>query len=184
MSKKRIPNLVLCGLFTALIAVGAFIRIDLIVPITLQSLFVVLAGLLLGARNGAAGAGAYMVLGLAGLPVFAGGGGLMYIFRPSFGYIIGFILGAFVTGLLAERRKNPTAGHLYLSALAGLGCIYAIGMAYFCLVMLLYLKADMKELTGAMSLTLLVTLPTDLLLMIPAVLIAKRVLPVIRRQRV
>ena len=92
-------SLVYCALFTALIAVGAFIKIPIpVVPFTLQYLFTMLAGILLGSRLGSLSVLAYMILGLIGLPIFSEGGGIGYVFKPSFGYIIGFCVGTFVTG--------------------------------------------------------------------------------------
>ncbi|MGN0265837.1 MAG: biotin transporter BioY [Oliverpabstia sp.] len=112
MSKTK--NLINCSLFTALIAVGAFIKIPIpVVPFTLQFLFTTLAGLLLGSRKGTISVVAYMLLGLAGLPIFSEGGGIWYIFKPSFGYIIGFCLGTFVTGLIAERMKEKTIPDIF-----------------------------------------------------------------------
>lgn len=73
---NRTKNLMYCSLFTALIAVGAFIKIPIpVVPFTLQFLFTTLAGLLLGSKMGAVSVIAYMVLGLVGLPIFSEGGG-------------------------------------------------------------------------------------------------------------
>ena len=73
---NRTKNLMYCSLFTALIAVGAFIKIPIpFVPFTLQFLFTTLAGLLLGSKMGAVSVIAYMVLGLVGLPIFSEGGG-------------------------------------------------------------------------------------------------------------
>ena len=67
----KTKSMVYCGLFTALIAVGAFIKVPVpVVPFTLQYLFTMLAGLLLGAKRGAIAVLAYMLLGLAGLPIF------------------------------------------------------------------------------------------------------------------
>ena len=78
MTKTK--SIIYCGLFTALIAVGAFIKIPVpVVPFTLQYLFTMLAGLLLGAHLGSLSVFAYMVLGLAGLPIFTEGGGLWYV---------------------------------------------------------------------------------------------------------
>ena len=99
MTKTK--SMIYCGLFTALIAAGAFIKIPVpVVPFTLQYLFTMLAGLFLGSRKGMISVVAYMLLGLAGLPIFSEGGGIWYIFKPSFGYIIGFCLGTYVTGLI------------------------------------------------------------------------------------
>lgn len=96
--------LVLAG--GALVAVLAQVAIPLWpVPITGQTLAVMIVGASLGAWRGAAAMVAYMVAGLAGLPVFAKfASGLATIGTPSFGYIIGFIVAAFVVGWLAERR--------------------------------------------------------------------------------
>ena len=110
MTKTK--SMIYCGLFTALIAAGAFIKIPVpVVPFTLQYLFTMLAGLFLGSRRGMISVVAYMLLGLAGLPIFSEGGGIWYIFKPSFGYIIGFCLGTYVTGLIAECRSGKT--HTY-----------------------------------------------------------------------
>ena len=119
MTKTK--SIIYCGLFTALIAVGAFIKIPIpVVPFTLQYLFTMLAGLLLGSRRGSLSVIAYVILGLAGLPIFSEGGGLWYIFKPSFGYLIGFCAGTFLTGYLAEHMKKKTVLHYLAANLAGL----------------------------------------------------------------
>ena len=75
---NKTKNLAYCALFTALIAVGAFIRVPVpVVPFTLQYLFTMLAGLLLGPRLGTIAVGTYVLLGLVGLPIFTQGGGLL-----------------------------------------------------------------------------------------------------------
>lgn len=72
MTKTK--SMIYCGLFTALIAAGAFIKIPVpVVPFTLQYLFTMLAGLFLGSRRGMISVVAYMLLGLAGLPIFSEG---------------------------------------------------------------------------------------------------------------
>jgi hypothetical protein len=81
------------GLFTALIAAGAYIKINIPVQpfpmhFTMQFLFVLLAGFLLGARRGAICVGIYLAVGLSGIPVFAAGGGPAYLIRPTFGFCI------------------------------------------------------------------------------------------------
>ena len=105
MSKTK--QLVFCSLFTALIAVGAFIKIPVpVVPFTLQYLFTMLAGLILGPRLGTISVAAYMLLGLAGLPIFTEGGGLWYVLKPSFGYIIGFCIGTYGRPRRGVRRGD------------------------------------------------------------------------------
>lgn len=65
--------------------------------------FVTLAGMLLGSRRGSLAVAVYVAVGLAGIPVFAAGGGIQYVFRPSFGYLLGFIAAAWLTGRICER---------------------------------------------------------------------------------
>ena len=109
MTGQKTRSMILCALFAALIAAGAFLRIPIpVVPFTLQYLFTMLAGLLLGPRLGATAVGVYIVLGLAGLPVFTQGGGPGYIFQPSFGYIIGFAVAAYVNGKIANAKTHPS----------------------------------------------------------------------------
>ena len=119
-------DMVLFALFTALIAIGAFIRIPVpFCPFTLQLLFTTLAGLLLGSRRGAASVAVYVLLGLVGLPVFTSGGGPSYIFQPTFGYLIGFIGGAWLTGYIAHQSAMPSLQRLLAADFAGLIIVYA-----------------------------------------------------------
>ena len=94
-----------CGIFTALIAIGAFIQIPLpyMDYFTLQFLFVLLSGILLGSKLGGLAVLIYVLIGLIGIPIFASGGGIGYIFKASFGYLIGFIACAYFTGLICEK---------------------------------------------------------------------------------
>jgi len=100
---KKATDTVLIPLFTALTAVGAFIKIPIPhVPFTMQTVMVMFAGLILGGRRGALSQLLYLVLGLMGLPIFAQGGGPAYVLQPSFGFLLGFIPGAFVIGKILE----------------------------------------------------------------------------------
>ena len=124
---KRLPlkNLLLTALFAALTTLGAFLRIPIgHSSITLQFFFACMAGLLLGPYWGAASQLIYVLLGLVGLPVFSEGGGLMYVAKPAFGFLLGLIPAAFFVGLFAEKRP-------WLSYLAGLLALYAVGLPYF-----------------------------------------------------
>ena len=121
MRNDKTKNMILCAMFVALIAMGAFIKIPVpVVPFTLQYLFTMLAGLLLGGKKGCLAVGIYILLGLIGLPIFAQGGGIGYIFQPSFGYIIGFAVGAFVTGVIANQKNRPSFLRLLAADFAGL----------------------------------------------------------------
>jgi len=89
-------KMILASFFTVLTAIGAFIRIPLpFVPIVLQGLFVILSGMVLGSKWGAISQLAYVTVGIAGLPVFTGGGGIGYVLHPTFGYLIGFIFASY-----------------------------------------------------------------------------------------
>lgn len=97
--------MVYAALLAALTAVGAYIAVPIgPVPIVLQNLFVLLAGLLLGSRWGLASMAVYVLAGAVGLPVFASGaGGLGVLAGPTGGYLIGFVAAAFVVGLIVEK---------------------------------------------------------------------------------
>lgn len=135
--KQKITTreMTLCALFTVLTAVGAFIRIPIpVVPFTLQFLFTMMAGLLLGGRLGAVSVGLYALLGLAGLPIFAEGGGFWYLLKPSFGYILGFVAGSYVTGKMTERPEQLTFGNVLAANFAGLAIVYGMGMFYYYII--------------------------------------------------
>jgi len=125
-------DLSLAAMFAALISIGAVIAIPMVgpVPLTLQVLFVMLAGLLLGARLAALAATGYLLIGLVA-PVYAGGSsGVGALLGPAGGYLFGFVLGAWLVGALAERLAPQTVWGLAAVALAGLLPIYALGAAW------------------------------------------------------
>lgn len=180
MKLGRTKNLVLCALFTALIIVGTFVRIPLpVVPFTLQSLFTMLAGLLLGGKWGGLSVLVYVGLGLAGVPVFTQGGGIGYVLQPSFGYLIGYVIGTFVAGTIAERELNPSYKRLFAASLVGLSIVYSVGTVYFILISRLYLDSDIGIWTLFVSCVLLPA-PKDLAINVLVVILAKRLLPIIK----
>ena len=122
MKKLTTKSLILCSLFASLIAVGAFIK----VPFTLQVLFTTLAGLLLGPRLAAISVGIYLLVGLVGVPVFTQGGGPSYIFQPTFGYLIGFLFGTYVTGYIAHKSSKHSLKGLIYASLVGLAIVYIL----------------------------------------------------------
>lgn len=178
----KTQSLTYCSLFTALIAVGSFIKIPVpVVPFTLQFLFTMLAGLLLGPRRGVISVAAYMVLGLVGLPIFSEGGGFWYILKPSFGYIIGFCIGTFVTGLLAERMREKTIPHYLIANFTGLLIVYAVGMAYYYIICNYVINTPIA--LGPLFLYCFVlAVPGDICLCILAAALVKRVKPLLDQQ--
>ena len=138
----RTRKLVYTALFAALTAVGAFLRIPMVYSsVTLQYLFTAMAGLLLGRRWGALSQAVYVLLGLVGLPIFTGGGGLGYVFQPSFGFLLGLIPAAWVIGMLTRGEAGPV--RVALAALAGLGVLYLVGLPYMWLILNVYLDKAM-----------------------------------------
>lgn len=133
-------DLVLMGLFAAVIAaLGLMPKISLGigVPITAQSMGVMLAGTILGARRGAGAMAIFVVLVALGLPLLAGGRGGLGIFAgPSGGFVVGFILGAWLTGLLAARLpvRNAFLRFLVAGIGGGIGGVYLLGIPHWVLI--------------------------------------------------
>jgi len=128
--KLRVQDILNVALFSALTAIGALISIPLpLVPITLQTLFTCMAAALLGGYLGALSQLIYVLMGIAGLPIFAkGSAGVSVLVGPTGGYLVGFILGAFVIGKLAEMKKNPSFRWLLICMTAGTVMIYVLGV--------------------------------------------------------
>lgn len=114
------------------IAVCAQVQIPLPftpVPLSGGTLGVLYTGALLGSRRGAAAVLLYLLEGSAGLPFFSGGAaGFVHLLGPTGGYLVGFLVGAFLTGLLAERGWDRTPGRAFLAMLAGSVPIFAFGL--------------------------------------------------------
>lgn len=124
--------LILAG--TLWVALFAQVRIPLPftpVPITGQTFAVLLVGASLGARRGLASLALYLVLGLSGLPVFAGGtGGLKHLFGPTGGYLLGFLLATYVIGRMAERGLERSIRTSFIPFLLGTLLIYISGASW------------------------------------------------------
>lgn len=132
MKDISVKEMMLIGLFSALIAVGAIVKLQIFaIAFTLQFLFVMLAGISLGARNAGLSVLIYTLIGLAGFPVFSGGGGISYVFSPSFGYIIGFFFAAVLIGKYAGPNSNAGFFKTLLVNVLGLAIIDIIGVVYW-----------------------------------------------------
>ncbi len=121
-------GLVLAG--SIFIGIAAQISIPLpFVPLTLQTLAILIVGLTFGSRLGAITLLAYLAEGFAGLPVFAGGAaGPLVFLGPTAGFLVGFVLTAFIAGLAAERSKSFVV--MALGALAASALLYIPGVAW------------------------------------------------------
>lgn len=167
-------------MFTALIAVGAFITVPIpLVPLSLQDLFVMLAGILLGAKWGSLSALIYVVLGLAGLPIFTHGGGPAYVLQSSFGFILGFIPGAFIAGWIAEKDENPKFWRLLAACLASIGVIYVFGTVYLILLNKYYLGNTIALWPLVLACDIQ-PLPGDIIKSVIAAKVGERLIPMIR----
>ena len=161
--------------FAALIAVLGIvppIAVGLPVPVTLQTMGVMLAGLILGARRGALAVIVLLALVAVGLPLLSGGrGGLGVFAGPSAGYLVGFVLGAYVTGWVREHLETRLpfpAAALIAALVGGIGAVYLVGIPV------------LVWRTGADPLAALVFLPADLVKAVLATLVAvgvRRALP-------
>ena len=133
MKKQYLKKMMFAALFAALTAAVSPIKIPLgftPVPITLQTLMVLLAGALLGANLGALSQALYVLVGALGLPVFAGGGsGFGALFGPSGGFLFGFIAAAYVVGKIVEKVKKPGYLQLVIAMLIGSLVIYVFGVS-------------------------------------------------------
>lgn len=141
MSTFDTRDIVHCALFAAVVAaLGLLPPIPLAfipVPVTAQTLGVMLAGAMLGARRGGAALVLFLLLVAAGLPLLAGGrGGFGVFLGPTGGFVLGFPLGAFVIGWLAERlaRSGNVVTLFIACALGGIGAVYALGVPWLVLV--------------------------------------------------
>jgi len=174
-------SLTLTALFAALLSVSAYIRIPFfLVPLTLQSPVVLITGWCLGPRYGPTATLLYTAIGLAGLPVFASGGGPAYVLSPTFGYIVGFTVCAFVTGLFAQltRRESPFAA--YFLMLAGLGGLYLPGLLWLGLAMR-WIAPVSSDIMTVLRAGFLIPFAGDILTTIPAAIVAVRVRKSMRR---
>ena len=114
-------QLLLATGFACLTALGAQVQIPIgPVPITLQVLFVLLSGLVLGSKLGAASQMEYLAAGLAGAPVFAQGkSGVIALLGPTGGYLVGFVVAAYLAGLVAESASAPGKARFFVAGLLG-----------------------------------------------------------------
>jgi biotin transport system substrate-specific component len=131
MSIEKLRWVVLSSLMAAFTAIGAYIHVPIgPVPIVLSTLFVLLSGLLLGSRWGLVSMGLYLLVGAIGIPVFAGGkGGLAHFLGPTGGYLLGYVLSAWVTGFLSDRSRGILIFEI-VAVFIGSLAIYSLGIPW------------------------------------------------------
>ena len=155
-------NIALIALFAALIAALGLIPSFTLatgIPITAQSMGIMLCGTILGARRGAFAVLLFLMLVALGLPLLAGGrGGLGVFTTPWAGFLFGFPIAAFVAGYTMQHLplKNLTAAGVIAAIIGGIGALYLVAVPY-------YMVAKPAGLTEALTLAMAPFLPGDLI---------------------
>ena len=131
MERKQITRFVLTALFAALISAGAFIKIPLVpAPVTLQTLFALLAATILPPNMALLSVVSYLLLGVLGLPIFTTGGGFAAMLGPTGGFLIGMIPGVLAGSLIMKAMENRVRLASIISAIATTALIYLVGLPW------------------------------------------------------
>jgi biotin transport system substrate-specific component len=179
--KLRTTDLTAAAMFVALMAVGANITsiapfmVVGGVPITLQTFFAILAGVVLGSRLGAIAMMVYAFVGLVGVPVFAQfGGGFGTFLKPTFGFIVSYVFTAYITGYIIEKMKN-TVGVFAFAALVGMAINYLFGTNWMYAAYKIWAAAPDGFTYKLAWLWMVVPLPKDIVLAILAGVVGHRI---------
>lgn len=187
-SRMSTLSLVYCGMFASLMMIGANITafapflVVGSVPITLQTFFAILSGLILGSRLGAIAMTVYMFIGLAGAPVFAKfSGGFGSIISPNFGFIVSFIFAAYIAGKIVERNNKL---HSYIiGALVAMVVNYVFGTNWMYVAYKLWAAAPDIFTYKVAWLWMMPPLPKDILLSVLAGIFGHRMYKVLKVRR-
>ena len=174
----------LSAFFAVLTSVGGTLTVPMYpVPMTMQTFFVLASGLLLGPKYGPLSQVLYVVMGLAGLPVFAGGtGGLHHVFSPSFGFLVGFIAASWTAGFLVSPKQAAgprTAFQYALACCAATVVLYTVALPCFYLNMN-YVTGVPMTLTGVFQAALIPFVIPDALKAAAAGVLARQAIPMLR----
>jgi len=176
MPVEKLRWMVLASLMAALTAVGAYIHVPIgPVPIVLSTLFVLLAGLLLGSRWGSASMALYLLVGAIGIPVFAGGkGGFAHFFGPTGGYLLGYVLASWITGFISEHSRGLLVPDIFAVVVGSLA-IYSLGIPGLKLI-------TQMSWTKTFMVGMVPFLIGDAIKASVAVILARSVRPILKRQ--
>lgn len=134
-SARLLANLATVVLGTLLLTLSAKISVPVMpVPVTLQTFAIAVLAAGFGWRIGVATVALYLLEGLAGLPVFATGGGIDYIFRPSFGFLIGYLPMAYIIGRAADMGASGKVVVLFLAMFLADAVVFAFGFSWLLVV--------------------------------------------------
>lgn len=180
--RLKTKDMVLVSLFAALMTVGAYIKVLFpLVPFSLQPFFCAFAGIILGSRLGALSQALYVALGLAGVPVFTQGSGPLYVLKPTFGFLLGFILGAYVIGKVSESLRAVNFSNALISVLSGLAAIYLVGIPYLYIILKFYMGRSETTLMSALSIGFFPFILKDIALYVVVAIVAGAVIPVLSK---
>lgn len=173
------------ALFSSLICIASLILKfggEIVVPFSILPFMVMLAGAILGPRSGALSVAVYVLIGLIGAPVFAKPpyAGFTYVFQPTFGFLLGFIVAAYVIGKLL-RKPSLHLVHYLLAMTIGIFVMYLVGIPYLYGIIKFYLG---KPLTmwNAIKVGMLPFIGLDLIKGALAALVAKGVMTRLAKQ--
>nr|WP_107931767.1 biotin transporter BioY [Ureibacillus chungkukjangi] len=180
---SRTLQMVQIAMFSVLMMIGANISSFLViggVPITLQTFFAILAGMILGSRTGLIAMLFYAFIGLAGLPVFAQfSGGIDSLISPTFGFIVSYFFVAYIVGEIV--RKFPSVKGFIIAALVGTVINYVIGTNWMYAAYKFWFAAP-EGFTYQMAWAwMVVPLPKDIILAIFAGIFGYRLKPIVQR---
>lgn len=181
--KITTKEMVLVSIFTALTAIGASISIPMgEVPITMQTLFVLMSGIILGPKLAVLSQITYLILGLIGIPIFAGfTGGIQSIMKPSFGFILGFVFAAYIVGKIANPAKAFSSKRIWIACLAGTIVIYLVGLPYMYYVLNIIMVKGLSF-SAVLQMGCILFLPGDLIKLALASTISIKLLPMLNLQ--
>lgn len=133
---RLLEKAVVVGLGVALLTLASRVQVPFWpVPMTLQTLAVLMVGATAGARLGVTTVLAWLALGAVGVPVFATGAGFAYMAGPTGGYLLGFLLAVLCVGQVADKGEGRTLGSAFLLLALGDIVIFAAGIAWLSLLL-------------------------------------------------
>ncbi|KPB04741.1 MULTISPECIES: biotin transporter BioY [unclassified Bacillus (in: firmicutes)] len=174
------------AMFVALMAIGAnivswmpFLQIGG-VPLSMQPFFCVLAGILLGSRLGAISMIVYLLVGIAGAPVFAQfSSGFATIVGPTGGFLLSYVVTAFVAGLIVEKKAQPNLGTFMIASFVGIILIYVIGTNYMFVILNYVLEISTPYVAAWATMTLFAV--KDVVFTILCAMLASRLFYVVHK---
>lgn len=169
MKNNSVKAYSLAALFSALLCLSAWISIPTVIPFTFQTMVVATAGALLGAKKGTLSVLIYLLLGVFGIPVFAGfKSGIGVILGPTGGFTFGFLAFAAITGMLCKKRSGLLG--IAASMVVGLGACYIIGSIWYAFI---YSKNIESVWAAIMTCVLPFIIPDAIKISVAAVLVKK-----------